>query len=34
VRLHPAMVAMLQQDMHLPARLDSSVEQMRAIVSD
>ncbi|MDI1260794.1 flagellar protein export ATPase FliI [Aquabacterium sp.] len=34
VNLHPAMVAMLQQDMHLPALLDDSVEQLRHIVSD
>ncbi|MDE2400495.1 MAG: flagellar protein export ATPase FliI [Burkholderiales bacterium] len=34
VRLHPGMVAMLQQDMHLPARLDASVEQLQHLVSD
>jgi flagellum-specific ATP synthase len=34
VKAHPAMVAMLQQDMHLPARLDESVEQLHHIVGD
>ena len=32
VKQHPAMVAMLQQDMHLPARLEESVQQMQHIV--
>ncbi|RZI84457.1 MAG: flagellar protein export ATPase FliI [Rubrivivax sp.] len=34
VRLHSPMVSMLQQDMHLPARLDDSVDQLRLIVGD
>jgi flagellum-specific ATP synthase len=32
VRLHPAMVNMLQQDMHTPSTLSDSVEQLHAIV--
>ena len=34
MQLHPAMAHMLQQDMHSPARLDDSVEQMKNIVHD
>ncbi len=32
VRLHAPMTAMLQQHMHEPARLDASVQQLRAVV--
>src|SRR5690606_31926343 len=33
VRLHPGMVAMLQQDMHIPARLDESIQQLQNLVA-
>ena len=33
VRLHPAMTALLEQDMHLPAKLDESLQRLRAVLS-
>ena len=32
VRLHPAMDAMLQQDMHVPAHLEASLQQLYAVI--
>ena len=33
VRLHPQMLTLLQQDMHVPATLPDSVQRLRQLVS-
>ncbi|MEO7115721.1 MAG: flagellum-specific ATP synthase FliI, partial [Caldimonas sp.] len=34
VRLHPAMDALLQQNMNVPAYLDASLQQLHAVIPD